>query len=101
MTFELPDKYENTADALRALEPQAPKALKAVLIQAADELDDWQRVATDVVRELGEAATLRIGMMDSLSRADEVARQIKTTLTTAASRLRALTQKGESHVRRT
>lgn len=101
MKFELPEQYPNVATVLRELEPQAPKHIKAVMLQAANELDDFHRIAADAVRELDEAAALRIGMMDSQSRVDEVSRQIRTTLMTIAGRLRALTEKGESHVRRT
>jgi hypothetical protein len=101
MTFAFPENEKDTAAALRAAEPQAPKHIKALLIQAANELEDFERVATDAVRELTEAADLRIGMMDSQSRADDVTKQIRTTLTSIASRFRALLEKGESDGRRT
>lgn len=101
MTFEFPEPSKDTGAALRAAAPQAPKQMKALLIRAANELEDFERVATDAVRELTEAAALKIGMMDSQSRADDVTRQIRTTLTSIAGRFRALIEKGESDVRRT
>lgn len=43
-----------------------------------------------LAQELDIAASLRIGQMDSLSRADEVTRQVRLTLTSVAQRLREL-----------
>ena len=93
LTFQLSDDVSNLPDALRAAEPQAPKQIKPLMLQAANELHDWQRVASDVVRELTEAAELRAGLMDSESRAAEVQRQVRQTMTGAAARLRALLEK--------
>lgn len=90
MGFALPDDAVNTAAALRTLEPQAPKSLKAVMIQAATELDDLRRFVSDAAIELEAAAALRIGQMDSQSRADEVSRAVRLTLNSVAARARQL-----------
>lgn len=101
MTFEFPEHCDDTAAALRACESQAPKQMKELVIRAANELEDFHRVSADAARELDEAASLRIGQMDSQSRADEVSRQVRTTLASVASRLRAMGNKGGNDGRRT
>lgn len=90
MAFEFPEKWSDCAAALRELEPQAPKGLKALMIQAANELDNWKRVAQDAARMLEEASNLRTGQMASQSRVDEVQRQVHLTMTDIASRFREL-----------
>lgn len=91
MGFALPvDDVADTAQSLRDLEPQAPKALKAVLIQAANELDDLKRLVRDGAQQLELAASLKVGQMDSQSRADEVATQIRMTMVQLAAQMREL-----------
>lgn len=90
MTFEFPEDAPDVVEALRSAEPQAPKQIKPILLQAANELCDFRRVAADAVRELTEAASLRVGMMDSQSRADEIVRQVRSAMTGVASRLQHL-----------
>lgn len=90
VTFQLPEDAPDIVEALRAAEPQAPKQIKPVLLQAANELCDFRRVAADAVRELREAAELRAGAMDSHSRADEVSRYVRATISGVASRLQHL-----------
>lgn len=86
MTFELPAAAD-IVEALRAAEAQAPKAIKPLLLQAANELHAWHRLAHDAIAELNEANALRVGQMDSQSRADEVVRQVRATLQGVAARL--------------
>lgn len=88
MAFQLPDDVADTAGALRELEAQAPKAIKPLMLQAANELDKWRQLAATIAGELEEASRLRIGQMDTQSKTDEIVRQIQTVLTTAAERLR-------------
>lgn len=87
MTFQLPEDSANLVDDLRAAEPQAPKQVKALLLQAANELHAWHRLAEAAILELKEADALRVGQMDSQSRADEVVRQVRATLQGVAARL--------------
>lgn len=90
MTFQLPDKYENTAAALRELEPQAPKQIKALMLQAAAKLDAYRELCQVGAKDLEHAASLRIGMMDSQSRADEISRNVRTTMSELARKMRAI-----------
>lgn len=93
MGFALPaDTPADTATLLRELEACAPnptpKNIRAVMIQAATELEAHQRLFEDAARELDEAAALRVGQMDSQSRADEMARQVRMTMVDLARRMR-------------
>lgn len=90
LAFKLPDDSADTATALRELEPQAPKAIKAVMLKAADELDAFKRLCEEGAQELELAVSLRAGQMDSQSRADEIAGQVRQTLRSVAERMRAL-----------
>lgn len=91
--FALPADRTDTASLLRELEQTAPnpvpKAIRAAMIQGAQELDDWKHLAEDCVRMLEEAQALRVGQMDSHSRVDEIARAIKRAMSDTAARLRA------------
>ena len=89
MTFELPADPIDAASQLRSLEPQAPKHMKAVMIAAAAQLEAHTRLMADCASELEEAAKLRVGFMDSDSRAEQVTRQVRTTMESVAARLRA------------
>jgi len=97
MSFALPEKQYTdsriTSEQLRALEQDAPKPtakeIREALLAAAKELDDWKAVAEDCVKQLEEAQALRVGQMDSHSRMDEIARQIKRAMSDTAVRLRA------------
>jgi hypothetical protein len=90
--FALPAERTDTATILRDLEQSAPnptpKNIRAAMIQAAKELEDWQHTAQDCIRMLKEAQALRVGQMDSPSRMDEIARQIKRAMADAAVKLR-------------
>lgn len=55
-----------------------------------DELQECKRFLAEAAIELELAASLRVGQMDSQSRADEVARQVRLTLISLAARARAL-----------
>lgn len=93
MGFALPaDPALDTASLLRELEASAPnptpKSIRAAMIQAASELEDHKKLFQDAAQELELAASLRVGQMDSQSRADEVARQVRMTLTQLARRMR-------------
>lgn len=88
MQFALPDEVLDTAESLRALEPQAPKPLKQAMLQAADELVSLRRAAQESAQALELAATLKAGFMDSDSKHEEVAREIRLTLTQVAAKLR-------------
>ena len=90
MQFALPDEVLNTSDSLRALEPQAPKPLKATILAAADELDSLTRAALESAEALELAATLKAGAMDSESRHLQVAQEINLTLKQIAAKLRAV-----------
>lgn len=92
MQFALPDEIPNTVDSLRALEPQAPKPLKATMLQAADELSAYQLACSESAQALELAATLKAGFMDSDSKHEQVAREIRLTLTQIAAKLRALSE---------
>lgn len=89
MTFELPEEPTDAASQLRSFEPQAPKQMKAAMIAAAAQLEANTRLMADCAAELEEAAKLRVGFMDSDSRAEQVTRQVRTTLESVAARLRA------------
>lgn len=90
MHFALPDDSADLAQSLRDAEPQAPKHLKPLLIQAAQFIDAVKRVAPELANTLDTAASLRVGQMDSQSRADDVANQVRITLMSTAARLREL-----------
>lgn len=99
MTFELPEDAADIVEALRAVEPQAPKQIKPLLLQAANELHAWHRLAEAAIAELNEASALRVGQMDSQSRADEVVRQVRAALLGVAARLQ--NQLGDTNGRST
>ena len=90
LAFALPDDTTDLAQALEDAEPQAPKAIKPLLIQAARELRALKETAGLCAEQLGIAASLRAGQMDSQSRHDEVARQVRVTLVDVAAKLREL-----------
>lgn len=94
MTFELPESAKTTAAYLRDVEQNCakttPKEVRAALLDAAKALETWERLAEDTARQLEEAANVRIGQMDSHSRADEIQRGIKATMLDLAARFREL-----------
>jgi hypothetical protein len=55
-----------------------------------DELQECKRFLAEAAIELELAASLRAGQMDSQSRADDIARQQRVTMTSLAARARAL-----------
>lgn len=93
MTFELPAAPTDLATELRELEQNAPnvtpKAVRAALVKAAAEIEQWRSTALRCAEQLEEAGRLRTGQMDSQSRLDEVDRQVKFSLRQVAERLRA------------
>lgn len=90
MTFEFPEDVVDTAAQLRGFEPQAPKQMKHVMIAAASELDLLKAVAREAIETLDEAVCLRVGAMDSDSRAQDVSRQVQMAMKGVADRLRPL-----------
>lgn len=90
MGFALPADVTDLSTELRSAEAQAPKHIKHLLIQAADEIDDLKRLMHDGAEQLALAASLKVGQMDSQSRADEVARQVRITMQQLAARMREL-----------
>jgi hypothetical protein len=90
MHFVPPADSADLAQSLRDAEPQAPKHLKPLLIQAAQFIEHIKRVAPELAQSLDLAASLRCGQMDSQSRADDVANQVRIALTSTAARLREL-----------
>jgi hypothetical protein len=94
MPFELPPDRKDTASLLRELEAAAPnpvpKNIRAAMIQAAQELESWQKLGEDAARQLEEAANVRIGQMDSHSRVDEVQRGVRSTMLELARTFREL-----------
>lgn len=95
MTVTLPPERTDTATLLRDLEQSAPnpvsKAIRAAMIQAAKELEDWQRLAEDTARQLEEAANVRISAMASPSNVEDIQRGVKRTMLDLAARFRELT----------
>jgi hypothetical protein len=90
MHFSPPDDSTELAQSLRDAEPQAPKALKPLLIQAAQFIEHIKRVAPELAQSLDVAASMRVGQMDSQSRADEVAREVRLSMQSVSARLREL-----------
>lgn len=90
MHFSPPDDTSELAHSLRDAEPQAPKALKPLLIQAAQFIEHIKRVAPELAQSLDVAAAMRVGQMDSQSRADEVAREVRLSMQSVSARLREL-----------
>lgn len=90
MHFSPPENTADLAQSLRDAEAQAPKLIKPLLIQAAQFIEDVQRLAPELAQTLDSAASLRAGQMDSQSRADDVANQVRIALMSTAARLREL-----------
>lgn len=92
MTFESPIIGPVTSAELRDIEQAAPKttpqAIRSAMVRAAGEIEEWERRATDAVKLLEEAQALRIGQMDSHSRATEIDRRVKQAMAEAVVRLR-------------
>lgn len=88
MGFELPAVIVDIPTALREAETDAPAKLKPLLIQAAQEMELNARNAASAVAVLDEAMALRIGVMDSQSRADEVSSAMRRAMESAADKLR-------------
>lgn len=55
-----------------------------------EDLQDCKRFLSEAAMELELAASLRAGQMDSQSRADEIAHQVRQTMVSVAARARAL-----------
>lgn len=95
MSFALPVERTDTVAFLRDLEQNCPKTtpkeVRAALLIAAKEIEDWKRLAQDTARELEEAANIRISQMATSSRVDEVQRGVKRTMLDLAQRFRELT----------
>ncbi len=96
MTFTLSDEPADIATELRTLEADERKlspTAKALLVMAAAALEDQRKLLEDISSELSAASNLRVGMMDSQSRADEVARHIKSLMVSLDQRIRDLLAK--------
>ncbi len=93
MTFELPVR-DDTATKLRELEESAPnpvpKAIRAVMIQAAQELEAWSHMAEDCARIIEECVNVRYSQMATTSSVEEQQRGIRNSLNEVARRLREL-----------
>lgn len=90
LAFKLPDDSADLAQALEDAEPQAPKLIKPLLLQAARELRQFKDIANRAVMSLDAAASWRAGQMDSQSRHDEIAQAVRSTLIDVAAQLRPL-----------
>jgi hypothetical protein len=90
MNFAVPEQTTDTATQLRELVPQAPKALKPVLEQAAHELDQWRHLAANAVITLEEAANVRISQMATTSKVEEIQATVRSSLRDLAMQLRGL-----------
>jgi hypothetical protein len=94
MTFEVPPEPTDTASFLRDLEQNCakttPKEVRAALITAAQELEQWKKRGHDAARQLEEAANIRIGQMDSHARVDEIQRGVRSTMLELARAFREL-----------
>jgi Lon protease-like protein len=94
MGFAMPAERTDTATFLRDLEQNCakttPKEVRAALIRAAQELEQWQKLAEDTARQLTEAANVRISQMATTSAVDEVQRGVKSTMLDLAARFREL-----------
>lgn len=90
MTFKFDEPIADIAVTLRELEPQAPKHIKAVMLQASAKLDAYQELCRAGARDLEHAASLRIGMMDSQSRADEISRTVRNTMIELARKMKEM-----------
>lgn len=87
MSFEI-EITTDIFEKLRDLEPQAPKHIKPVMLQAANELNYRRMVMQDVADELEAAANLKIGTMDSPSRIFDITQHIRSALMNGVERLR-------------
>lgn len=94
MTFELPEKREGTASKLRDLEASAPnpvpKAIKAAMIQAAQELEAWRNLADDIAAVLEEMTKVRISAMATTSQVEDIQKRQKGQILEAVRRLREM-----------
>ncbi len=90
LAYKLPEDSTDLAQALEDAEPQAPKAIKSLLLQAARELRAIRETASVSAEALELAASLKAGQMATQSRHDEIAAQIRGTLIDIAAKLRAL-----------
>ncbi len=88
LAFKLPDDA-SLAQALEDAEPQAPKAIKPLLLQAARELRAHKELSSELAEMLELAASLRAGQMASQSKCDEIANEVRATLVSVAARLRS------------
>lgn len=89
LAFKLPDDVADLSEALRGIEQQLPKQHRDLILQAATELAALKQLCHESAQELELAALMRAGQMDSQSRSDEIARQVRATMTGLAERLRA------------
>lgn len=90
MAFQLPEDLTDAASQLRSFEPQAPKHMKAALLSSAAQLEANTRLMAQCAEDLETVSRLRIGAMDSQSRADEVAQAVRNVILDVAARLRML-----------
>jgi len=103
MTFSAPvESLDPIATELRECEPRAPQQMKALVIRAADHIDDLKRKADDYsaaitlfrgflndwATRLDGSTDVRIGMFDSESRAQEKVRAAQSVVLDVARLMR-------------
>lgn len=91
MTFKLDESPADLEAALRALEADERKlspTAKSLLILAVATLEDQRKLLEDISSELSAASKIRVGMMDSQSRSDEVAKFIQNLMLSLDARIR-------------
>lgn len=79
-----------SAEVISDYESKKITALRKQIETMQAQLDNWRQFAASAVVTLDKAALLRIGQMDSQSRADEVQRQIKNVIFEVAEQCRAM-----------
>lgn len=91
MTFKPAEIPADVAAELRTLEADERKlspTAKSLLVLAAATLEDQRKLLEDISSELSAASKIRVGMMDSQSRADDAAKFIQNLMLSLDSRIR-------------
>lgn len=100
MKFKLDEAHSDITALVKQLQEaeQANRAargdneLRALLNRSAHMLEECRTTMLSAVQSLEEAASLRTGLMDSVSRADEVQRAKNRAMETAANFFKSLLQ---------
>lgn len=90
MAFALPADETGLAQSLRDAESTAPKNLKPLLERAAQVIDEFKTAASDAVVALEQAASLRVGVMDSQARVDDIANEVRQSMLRVIEQMREL-----------